>query len=107
MEPMPMAGSHSPILYAKETERGHWQWMMYFNRTRQSQPANGDYQELLSTLATTTELDPRPLLLFSFAEGHSCGELSNAREGIVQSAKCSEDGVPCIDGTLADFLARS
>ncbi|PWG01437.1 hypothetical protein DF286_00030 [Sphingosinicella humi] len=105
MEPMPMPGSYKPILYAQETEQGSWQWVMYFNRFRQSQPTSGDYQRLLTEIATATELSPQPLLLFSFAEGHTCGELSDVRKGIVRAAKCSKDGVPCIEGTLAELLA--
>ena len=105
MEPMPTPGSYKPILYAQETEQGHWQWMMYQNRYRQSRRTNGDYQRLLREVATTTELSPQPLLLVSFAEGHTCNELSNAREGIVQAAKCSMEGIPCIEGTLAELLA--
>lgn len=105
MEPMPVPGSVKPILYAQETEQGRWQWMMYFNSMRETRPVGGGYRRLLQAVGSAAELNPQPLLLFSFAKGHTCGELSNAREGIVRAAKCSKDGVPCIEGTLAELLA--
>ena len=107
MQPMLTPGSYKPVLYSQETERGRWRWMVHESRGRQSKPTSGDYEKLLTEVAAATELNPQPLLLFSFDKSRDCNELSRVRKGIVEAAKCSKDGVPCIEGTLTELLAAS
>lgn len=80
------------IFHAQETKAGQWPW--HWGR-----PSTGTYQELLTELKPLSDLDPRPLFLFTFAEGHTCQERNMLRAGIAQAAGCSEVGESCIEGT--------
>lgn len=78
------------IWLSKETRLGQWTW---------PHSTGKDYQALLDELAKVSELAPQPLFLFTFAEGHSCQELTRLRAEIAKAAKCSANGMPCIEGT--------
>ena len=80
------------LFHAQETKAGHWLWYWGHRST-------GTHEELLNELKLLSDFDPRPLFLFTFAEGHSCEELNALRAGIAQAARCSEVGEPCVDGT--------
>jgi len=105
MDPMPKPGSYRPIFYAQETERGHWQWILYKGHDHQPKRTMGTYKNLVTTVMLMTDLRPQPFLLFRFAEGQNCSELNKAREGIARAGKCSKNSVHCIEGTLPELLA--
>ncbi len=89
---LPAAPSSTKVLfYAQETKAGQWSW--YWGRR-----STGSYQELLTELAPLSKFDPRPMVIFTFAEGHTCQELNELRSGIAQAARCSETGEPCVEG---------
>jgi hypothetical protein len=85
------------VFYAQETEQGRWLW----------RGKSIAYDELLRDVSVIRSLNPQPLVLFSFAEGHSCGELDRMRREIASAAKCSDDSVPCLQGTMAEFEAHT
>jgi len=93
MKPPTVPYSPKLVFHAHETKPGEWSW----------RGSTVTYQGLLTELATLTELDPQPLFLFTFVEGHTCQELNGIRAGIAKATRCSADGVPCIEGTPAEL----
>jgi len=90
--PPTVQASTKVLFHAEETKAGQWSWYWWRRST-------GTYQELLTELKPLAEFDPRPLFLFTFAEGHTCQELNGLRAGVAKAAGCSEKGEPCIEGT--------
>ena len=64
---------------------------------------SGSGKDLLASLEEVGALNPRPALLFKFANGQSCSDLTAKRKAIALAAKCSEDYGPCNEGTPAEY----
>ena len=92
LTPPTVPSSTKVVFYAQETNAGQWSW--WWGRRSTS-----NYQGLLTELAPLSEFDPRPLFLFTFAEGHTCKELNGLRVDIAKAARCSENGERCVEGT--------
>ena len=97
LQPSPVPYTPKLVFYARETGRGDWLW----------RDKIVTYEELLRDVALVRSWNPQPLVLFSFAEGWSCEEGNRRREEIARAARCSNDGVPCLQGTIAQFEAHS
>jgi len=54
---------------------------------------------MLKNVAVLSRANPRPMLLFNFADGQNCSQLNVKRERIGEVAGCSKDGPPCLEGT--------
>lgn len=97
LRPSPVPYTPKLVFYAQEMEHGQWRW----------RDKRVTYDLLLRDVAVIMALNPQPLVLFNFADGHSCRELNRMREEIAKAAKCSEEGVPCLQGTMAEFEAHT
>jgi hypothetical protein len=93
LKPSPVPYTPLPVVYAEETSPGTWRWM----------DRSGSGNELLTSLEGVGVLNPRPALLFKFANGQSCSDLTAKCKAIVLAAKCSEDYGPCIEGTPDEY----
>ena len=93
----PVPYTPKTVFYAKEVRPASWLWGS----------ATVSDERFLEEVAVATSLHPQPVLLFKFADGHSCTELNRKREKIAQAARCSVDGIPCIQGTMAEYRAAA
>lgn len=65
-----------------------------------SSPAStGTYDQLLKKVAEVSRFNPEPVLLFDFADGQSCSQLTVERERIAQAGGCSKEDTRCFEGT--------
>jgi hypothetical protein len=64
-----------------------------------SPASTGTYEQMVKNAGVVSRFNPRPTLLFNFADGQSCSQLSVERERIAQAAGCSKDGLRCLQGT--------
>ena len=101
LKPPPVPVMPSPLFYAREARPGSWSWQL---STRPSQIASspastGTYEQMLKNVAVLSRANPRPMLLFNFADGQNCSQLNVKRERIGEVAGCSKDGPPCLEGT--------
>jgi hypothetical protein len=97
LQPSPVPYSPSPVYAAQEMQDGRWLWL----------EKSVAYDVLLREVAVMRSLRPTPVIIFNFADGHSCNELTSMRHEIAKAAKCGENSFPCLQGTMAEFEARS
>lgn len=93
LKPPTVAYTPKDVIHAIETAPGRWSW----------RGSTVTHQNLLTELRMLREFNPQPLLMFSFADGHSCEELDRLRAGITEATRCSAEDVPCLEGTPAQL----
>src|SRR5690242_1461207 len=73
-----------PLFYGQETRPGSWSWRPPVNSSMiaATPVRSGTYEEFLKQVASVSRLNPRPTLLFKFADGQSCSQLNAKRERI-------------------------
>lgn len=99
LEPPRVAYTPNPIITARETRDGLWDWR-WEKRRYQGETETGaiDQALMLSEVAAAKTLRPTPMILFSFAEHANSSELSELKARIAGAAGCSRE-FPCIEGT--------
>lgn len=97
LEPSPVPYTPRLLFFAQETKDGRWLW----------RGQSVTYEALLRDLALVRSLNPKPSVLFKFADVRSCRDLNKVRGEIAKAAKCSEDFLPCLEGTIAEFEAHT
>jgi hypothetical protein len=95
LKPSPVPYTPKLVFYAQEMSRNEWSWL----------GSTVTYDVLLKEVEQSSSLNPKPLLLFDFTERQSCSQLNSVRAVIASAAKCSRDGIPCIQGSLAEYRA--
>ena len=99
LEPPRVAYTPNPIITARETRDGLWNWRWEKRRYRGEADTGAiDQAHMLTEVAAAQTLRPTPMIFFSFADHATGSNLSELKAKIASAAGCSRE-YPCIEGT--------